>query len=463
MDSRRLSSRTKPKPKIPPLDKKIRPNPKYENIRSSIDTGNNTRKQVERMEEIRQYYKFRPDEIFRRITVTSMVTLMLEVSKLEFQEEDSHRLDNQIREDQESLLLNGDQKVEEKANEVLEDEGQNDLHEEEEKEAAEEGLEVDSLDSAIDPEEHRRSQDLDDDPDMIDSIVFKGKKIRKGGGFNSHHFSSVGNLLQGIGQVEISPRTINDMSDRNYHHSDSTKAASTFQLDNPPPIEPTLPSKQNDPKVPNFSHESDNSESSSKISMKKRERPYLILDIRDAEAFKKARIVTSKSYPAPRLSRSVNYESKDMLKYKNIQGKLIIVVDSDESMAAKFATTLIQRGYDNVFVLSGGLRVAKIKFPEQLITPLTCYDLDDQDDYDEQVDEDQIHVLEAFLEEAMTHGTSRMSTSTKSGWPSRISSSQSNLPSLINQEIKHKARQVPLGVNYYPPRPQRTSFSTRRS
>ena len=120
--------------------------------------------------------------------------------------------------------------------------------------------------------------------------------------------------------MEISPRTINDMSDRNYHHSDSTKAASTFQLDNPPPIEPTLPSKQNDPKVPNFSNESDNSESSSKISMKKRERPYLILDIRDAEAFKKARIVTSKSYPAPRLSRSVNYESKDMLKYKNIQG-----------------------------------------------------------------------------------------------------------------------------------------------
>ena len=166
-----------------------------------------------------------------------------------------------------------------------------------------------------------------------------------------------------------------------------------------------------------------------------------------------------------KVKRKLNISKKKLKIHNEIshKGKLIIVVDSDESMAAKFATTLIQRGYDNVFVLSGGLRVAKIKFPEQLITPLTCYDLDDQDDYDEQVDEDQIHVLEAFLEEAMTHGTSRMSTSTKSGWPSRISSSQSNLPSLINQEIKHKARQVPLGVNYYPPRPQRTSFSTRRS
>ena len=56
-----------------------------------------------RMEEIRQYYKFRPDELFRRITVTSLVTLMLEVSKLEYQEEDSEKLANQIREDQESL------------------------------------------------------------------------------------------------------------------------------------------------------------------------------------------------------------------------------------------------------------------------------------------------------------------------------------------------------------------------
>ena len=132
--------------------------------------------------------------------------------------------------------------------------------------------------------------------------------------------------------MEISPRTINDMSDRHYHHCDSTKAASTFQLDNPPPIEPTLPSKQNDPKIPSFPIECDNSESSSKINMKKRERPYLILDIRDEEAFKKARIVTSKSYPAPRLSRSVNYESKDMLKYKNIQG------NSSESRKCKRKT-----------------------------------------------------------------------------------------------------------------------------
>ena len=119
--------------------------------------------------------------------------------------------------------------------------------------------------------------------------------------------------------------------------------------------------------------------------------------------------------------------------------------------------------------------MAKIKFPEQLITPC-LYDVDDQDDFDETVGEDQIHVIEAFLEEALTSGTSRLSSvapSARSGWPSRISSSQSNLPALTgNQDAtgapqvgmhRHKARQVPLGANYYPPRPQRTSFNSRRS
>ena len=44
-----------------------------------------------RMQEVSQFYRFRPDEIFRRITVTSMVQLMLEQSKLDIQESDQAR------------------------------------------------------------------------------------------------------------------------------------------------------------------------------------------------------------------------------------------------------------------------------------------------------------------------------------------------------------------------------------
>ena len=46
MDMRRM--KPKQKPKILPLDKKVPRNPKYENVKSTIDTGNNQRKKEER-------------------------------------------------------------------------------------------------------------------------------------------------------------------------------------------------------------------------------------------------------------------------------------------------------------------------------------------------------------------------------------------------------------------------------
>ena len=49
-----------------------------------------------RMQETSQYYRFRPDELFRRITVTSMVSLMLEQSKLEIQEKDERNASQNI-------------------------------------------------------------------------------------------------------------------------------------------------------------------------------------------------------------------------------------------------------------------------------------------------------------------------------------------------------------------------------
>ena len=205
MDMRRMKS--KQKPKIPPLDKKIKPNPKYENIRSSIDTGNNTRKQLERTEEIKTYYKFRPDEIFRRINVTSLTTLMIECSKLEYQEEDSERLTSQIQEDQESLQKMDRESSKSPDKEVNDDKDTIEAEQEEEdevKEAIDEDCEADSLDSAIDPEEHRALPleaffpPKKQDQDLIESVVFKGRKIRKGAHqlHQQHLVGSVGNLLQ---------------------------------------------------------------------------------------------------------------------------------------------------------------------------------------------------------------------------------------------------------------------------
>ena len=58
-----------------------------------------------------------------------------------------------------------------------------------------------------------------------------------------------------------------------------------------------------------------------------------------------------------------------MLQLKNKPRAVIVVYDDDESIASKAATTLTQRGYDNVFMLSGELLQIKLsksaKCPKQ--------------------------------------------------------------------------------------------------
>jgi len=39
---------------------------------------------------------------------------------------------------------------------------------------------------------------------------------------------------------------------------------------------------------------------------------------------------------------------------KNQTGKIILIYDEDERIAPKAASTLVERGYDNLFMLSGG-------------------------------------------------------------------------------------------------------------
>ncbi len=82
--------------------------------------------------------------------------------------------------------------------------------------------------------------------------------------------------------------------------------------------------------------------------------PYLLLDIREKDEYEACHIISALSYPIAMLSRSVNNETKEMLSYKNQPGKIIIVYDDDEKLCPKAATTLVQRGYDNLFLLSGG-------------------------------------------------------------------------------------------------------------
>jgi len=96
--------------------------------------------------------------------------------------------------------------------------------------------------------------------------------------------------------------------------------------------------------------------------------PYLLVDVRDKESFAECHIITAQSYPATNFSRTMNPFSHEMLQFKNCEGKIIILYDVDELIATECATTMCQRGFENVFILSGGLRVIAQKLPHGLVT-----------------------------------------------------------------------------------------------
>lgn len=104
-------------------------------------------------------------------------------------------------------------------------------------------------------------------------------------------------------------------------------------------------------------------------------KPYLLLDVRDSDAYNACHITGAVNFPSAMLSRAQNYFTKEVLEYVNKDGKIIIICDEDERIAHMCSTTMIERGVDNLFMLSGGMKVLYSKFPKGIIRgplPRSC-------------------------------------------------------------------------------------------
>ncbi|XP_040580553.1 centrosomal protein of 41 kDa [Lepeophtheirus salmonis] len=292
--------------KISPMDKKVKPNPRYAGVESIVNSGNNIRKEIERMEEIRTFYRFRSDEIFRRIKIMALVRLMVEVAKLEIQERELNGSNRERRNEVESSLAN-------------------------------------DMDVISNP--------YNNNGELIQSVVDHRKQITT---------RSRSDLLSSVGDL---------MSEANF---EGQLSSSICQED------------------------------------EKFERPFLILDVRPENDFNEnGSIIHAENYPMSRLTRSVNFESQSMLRFK-IPGKrkIIVVIDEDESLSSKLATTLVERGYTNIFMLSGGLKVARILFPEKLIGHFN-----EKNNCLSSQDEGDVMYLESLCDEASSRGrSSRLSS-----------------------------------------------------
>ncbi|XP_041853836.1 centrosomal protein of 41 kDa isoform X2 [Melanotaenia boesemani] len=103
--------------------------------------------------------------------------------------------------------------------------------------------------------------------------------------------------------------------------------------------------------------------------------PYLLLDVRDREQYDCCHIISAHSFPIAMLSRTMNPYTKEVLEYKNAPGKIIILYDEDERIASQAATMMCERGFENLFMLCGGLKVIAQKFPSGMTTgsiPTSC-------------------------------------------------------------------------------------------
>ncbi|CAH8855186.1 unnamed protein product [Trichobilharzia szidati] len=243
-----------------PLEKVIPRNPKYEDIEPTIDTGASLSKYLKRMEEIRENYKMKDNEIFKRMKVATFVQLILQIAE--------------VRQNTKSC-----------------------------------GKDVSNV-----------TAEIADKSSVTSKSKNGNSSVQSNGDPPPTARSTLESLVTGIGEFDTY------FGQSRSHIPDSTGRLTSL-LDY----------------------------------------PYLLLDVRDRDEYDACHIITARNYPIAMLSRSVNFETTEMLAYRNRSDHIIIIYDEDERLAPRAATTLVQRGYCNLFMLSGGLKVAWKLFPEGLI------------------------------------------------------------------------------------------------
>jgi centrosomal protein CEP41 len=77
------------------------------------------------------------------------------------------------------------------------------------------------------------------------------------------------------------------------------------------------------------------------------------LDLRDPDEYDFWRIKESINYPAANIGR--DKVIPELFRFKNKANKLIIIYMGDERKGTAAANLMAEKGYENVFLLSGGI------------------------------------------------------------------------------------------------------------
>ena len=94
---------------------------------------------------------------------------------------------------------------------------------------------------------------------------------------------------------------------------------------------------------------------------------FIILDLREECEYNEYHIKEALSFPGVMISRDKFLNQ--MIMMKNKESKMIIVYHNDERSGVPYAGLLFQKGYDNIYFLSGGIEEFVKKYPEYIEGP----------------------------------------------------------------------------------------------
>ena len=91
---------------------------------------------------------------------------------------------------------------------------------------------------------------------------------------------------------------------------------------------------------------------------------FVLLDLREEEEFNQFHIKEAISFPAPNITR--DRILPQVFRLKNQKDKFIIVYALDERPGVEAARKFSEKGFENVFLLSGGIEEFCQKFPQMV-------------------------------------------------------------------------------------------------
>lgn len=255
------------------LQKKIVRNPRYANVESRLDTGASLSRHQRRVDDIQENFKIRPNEIFKRVKLSALAELILQVA------------------------------------------------------------EQDRMNAADDAAPHPSAGILpgNKEPEYRPAI----RTYSSHTGLGPRTYTQLSDVISGVGSRDI--HTANDSG-----RGDSPSDAAPYK-----------------------------------------DCPYLLLDVQSEVNFEKCHVRGATQYDPTALNRTMNPYSKQLLQYINAENKIIVVYDDHEEngVATKVVTNLTERGINNAFLLSGGLKLIARRGLHSLVTgpyPRACFTEDIQ-------------------------------------------------------------------------------------